>query len=83
MAISSRFPIPLAVTKNNSFASLQSLGNIGCLMLSYSNDLQTTNAYSRDVFQGSAHRLLQLQHQRARSALHKGTGYTRSLSVGD
>lgn len=83
MAISNRFPIPLAVMKNNSFASLQSLGNTGCLTLSYNNDLRTTNAYSRDVFQGSAHRLLQLQHQSIRSALHKGTDCTGSLSVTD
>lgn len=49
VAISSRFPIPLAVMKNNCFVSSQSLGNACCLMLSYS-DLQTINAYSRNTF---------------------------------
>lgn len=74
MAISSRFPVPLAFMKNNSFVSSQSSGNTSCSMLSYRSELQTVNAFSRDTFFRVLHtQTAQLQHQSTRPALRKST----------
>lgn len=73
MGISSRFLVPLALMKNNSFVS-QSLGNTICSMLSYKSELQTINAYSRDTFFRALHtQPAQLQEQSTHPALRKST----------